>query len=90
MLDPGLLARLTHQLSSFRAWIAGADPLDVAWRPENGKWSALLNLAHVGRHHEVMRERLERVLREESPTFPRYTGSDSTRCSRGWGSGARP
>jgi hypothetical protein len=73
MLDPGLLARLTNQLSSFRAWIADADPRDVAWRPESGKWSALLNLAHVGRHHEVMRERLERVLREESPTFPRYT-----------------
>jgi hypothetical protein len=77
MLDPALTARLAHQLACFqKAWLAEADPLDLAWRPPTGKWSALSNLAHIGRHHEIMRERLERVLAEDTPTFPRYTEAD--------------
>lgn len=76
MLDPPLAARLAHQLASFRTWIASADPRDLAWTPPSGKWSALRNLAHVGRHHEIMRERLDRVLAEDHPTFPRYRETD--------------
>jgi hypothetical protein len=76
MLDPTLAARLAHQLPSFLAWIAGTDARDLAWTPPSGKWSALLNLAHVGRHHEIMRERLERVLDEDGPAFPRYREAD--------------
>lgn len=72
MLEPALHARLAHQLPSFLAGIADADPRDLAWRPPSGKWSALLNLAHVGRHHEVMRERLDRILAEDTPTLARY------------------
>ena len=77
MLDASVSSRLTHQLSAFRAaWLADADPRDLAWRPPTGQWSALLNLAHVGRHHEVMRARLDRMSVEENPTFPRYTERD--------------
>jgi hypothetical protein len=72
VLDPALHARLAHQLSSFSAWIAAADPRDLAWTPPSGKWSALLNLAHVARHHEVMRERLDRILAGDNPTLARY------------------
>jgi hypothetical protein len=79
MLDPALHSRLASQLASFRRWIAAEDPRDLAWAPPSGKWSALLNLAHVGRHHEVMRERLDRVLAEDNPTFPRYTEADDPR-----------
>lgn len=80
MLDTALSSRLTHQLASFLAWIASADPRDLAWTPPSGKWSALLNLAHIGRHHEVMRERLDRVLAEDNPSFPRYRETDDA----GW------
>ena len=72
MLDAALFTRLTHQLSSFRAWVADADPRDLEWTPPSGKWSARLNLAHVGRHHEVTLDRVTRVLREDAPVFPRY------------------
>ena len=72
MLDPAQSARLTHQLPSFRKWIAGADPRDFVWTPPSGKWSALSNLAHVARHHEVTRDRIARVQIEEGPVFPRY------------------
>ncbi|MET0554119.1 MAG: DinB family protein [Vicinamibacteria bacterium] len=79
MLDPGLTARLAHQLASFRTFAAEADPRDLAWAPPSGQWSALLNLAHVGRHHEVMLERLERVLIEDAPAFPAYRETEDAR-----------
>lgn len=82
MLDAALNARLTHQLSSFRAWVADADPRDLAWAPPSGKWSALLNLAHVGRHHEVTQDRIARVLREDSPVFPRYDEAEDPAWAR--------
>ena len=47
--------------------------------PPSGQWSALLNLAHVGRHHEVMLERLERVLAEDAPAFPPYRETEDAR-----------
>jgi DinB family protein len=80
MLDPGLTARLAHQLASFRTRVADADPRDLASLPPTGKWSALQNLAHVGRHHEIMLERLQRVLAEDAPTFPPYRETDDA----GW------
>src|SRR5689334_21933112 len=80
MLDPGLLARLAHQLASFRSRVADADPRDLATAPPSGKWSALQNLAHLGRHHEIMLERLERVLVEDAPAFPPYRETDDA----GW------
>jgi hypothetical protein len=80
MLDPGLTARLAHQLASFRSLVADADPADLACVPPSGQWSALLNLAHVGRHHEIMLERLERVLAEDAPAFAPYREAED----RGW------
>jgi hypothetical protein len=79
MLDPGLTARLAHQLASFRTLVADADPRDLSCVPSSGQWSALLNLAHVGRHHEVMLERLERVLAEDAPAFPPYRETEDAR-----------
>jgi hypothetical protein len=82
VIEPALHARLSHQLSSFRSWIANADARDVAWIPPSGKWSALLNLAHVARHHEVTQERLARVQLEDNPTFPRYDEADDPAWAR--------
>jgi hypothetical protein len=80
MLDPGLIARLAHQLASFRARFADADPADLSRAPAPGTWSALQNLAHVGRHHEIMLERLARVLAEDAPAFPPYRDAEDA----GW------
>jgi hypothetical protein len=89
VLDAALYARLTHQLPSFRAWIADADPRDLGWTPPSGKWSALLNLAHVGRHHEVTLDRITRVLAEEAPVFPRYDEAEDPAWER-WKALAAP
>ena len=42
----------------------------------SGKWSALDNLAHLGRYHEVFAERLARILAEDAPEFSRYRADD--------------
>jgi hypothetical protein len=42
----------------------------------SGKWSAIDNLAHLGRYHQVFAERLSRMLAEESPEFVRYRADD--------------
>src|SRR5262249_16832805 len=44
-----------------------------------GKWSALENLAHLGRYHEVFLERLEQMLGERVPTFARYRAEEDPR-----------
>ena len=41
-----------------------------------GKWSAIDNLAHLGRYHEVFAERLSRIIAEEAPEFARYRADD--------------
>ena len=43
-------------------------------KPEETKWSARENLAHLARYQVVFLERLETILREEAPSFPRYRG----------------
>ncbi len=80
MLDPGLTARLAHQIASFRARVGDAEPGDLSRAPAPGRWSALQNLAHVGRHHEIMRDRLARVLAEDAPVFPPYREAEDA----GW------
>jgi DinB family protein len=69
-------ARLRTQLDSLEAILAGATAEDLWRRPPSGKWSALENLAHLARHHEVFLERVRRVLAEDRPAFPRYRAEE--------------
>jgi uncharacterized damage-inducible protein DinB len=41
-----------------------------------GKWSAHDQLAHLARYHQVFLQRIERILAEQSPEFPRYRAED--------------
>lgn len=38
----------------------------------DGKWSIHENLAHLVRHHQVMLERINRILTNENPLLDRY------------------
>ncbi len=42
----------------------------------SGGWSALQELAHLGRYQEVFSERLERILTEDEPDLGRYRADD--------------
>lgn len=41
-----------------------------------GKWSAHEQLAHLARYHQVFLQRIDRMLTEQAPEFPRYRAED--------------
>jgi len=47
-------------------------PEDFERKPKEESWSARENLAHLARYEAVFLERLETILREDGPVFPRY------------------
>ncbi len=78
-LAEGLLARLRSQLDALPAVLGDASEERLRRRPASGAWSAHENLAHLARHHEVMLERIERMLREDRPALPRYRAEEDPR-----------
>jgi len=50
--------------------------------PVSGKWSAHEHLAHLARYHEVFLERMDRVLKENSPAFTRYRAEEDPQWER--------
>lgn len=44
--------------------------------PVPGKWSAHEQLAHLARYHQVFLPRIDRMLTEQAPEFPRYRAED--------------
>lgn len=74
--DESQLVRLEAQFSSVELLFAGVTPERIARRPASGKWSALENLAHIARYHEIFLERLHRMLTEQSPNFTRYRAEE--------------
>ena len=76
MLAEPLRLRLDHQLEALALVLRGASPADLNWRPAEGRWSARENLAHLARHQDVLRQRLERILAEDRPPLPRYRAEE--------------
>ena len=68
--------RLANQLHALRLILIDASPELLKWRPASGKWSAHENLAHVARYHQIMLDRLTRLLEEDRPSFARYRADD--------------
>ena len=65
--------RLANQLHALRLILTDASPELLKRRPASGKWSAHENLAHLARYHQVMLDRLARLLAEDRPSFARYS-----------------
>ena len=45
-------------------------------KPISGKWSAHEQLAHLARYHQIFLQRIDRILTEDMPEFPRYRAED--------------
>jgi hypothetical protein len=75
-LGESTAARLRLQLDALSAILSGVPPDALTRRPAAGEWSALENLAHVARHHEVLVSRVGRILREAAPDLGRYRAED--------------
>jgi hypothetical protein len=71
-----LAARLATQIGALSFALGAADEQRLHRRTPTGQWSAHENAAHVARHHEVMLERLARMLAEERPELGRYRAEE--------------
>jgi hypothetical protein len=66
------LIRLEKQLESLDVVLRGASAALLEVRSPSGEWSARENLAHLARHAKVFLDRLERVLRGDTPDLGTY------------------
>ncbi len=82
MLTDPTRVRLRTQLEALDVVLAGVPDERLSRRPPSGKWSALENLAHLGRHHEVMLARLERIAADDAPRLDRYRAEDDPEWPR--------
>src|SRR5262245_38906422 len=76
MVSQSLWNRLSFQLDAVATVLADAPEKAIVASGEGGAWSAHDPLAHLGRMHEVLLERLRRLLRENAPHFPDYRPED--------------
>lgn len=67
------LQRCETQLRDFLdEALRGASVEAISEPRVEGKWSALENLAHLARYHEIFLERVEKILKQKNPTFSIY------------------
>ncbi len=77
--DSARLQRCETQLQDFLAEAlrgVSIDTLSVVKTP--GKWSAHENLAHLARYHQIFLQRIDLMLAETAPAFPRYRAEEDT------------
>jgi uncharacterized damage-inducible protein DinB len=71
------LQRCETQLQDFLAEaLRGVGPDSLAGKAVPGKWSAHEQLAHLARYHQIFLQRIERILSEHAPEFPRYRAEE--------------
>jgi DinB superfamily len=70
-----IVSRLRAQLQDIDWILDGASEERLSRTPDPPAWSARENLAHLARHHEVMLDRIERILREDRPAIARYNAA---------------
>jgi DinB superfamily len=75
-------SRLETQLQALPAILGEATGDELDRRSPTGQWSARENLAHLARHHEVMLERLTRILAEDAPQLRSYRAEDDPEWPR--------
>jgi uncharacterized damage-inducible protein DinB len=79
------LQRCETQLQDFLAEALRGASLDtLARRAVADKWSARENLAHLARYHEIFLQRIDRILTEKSPAFPRYRAEEDPEWQSWW------
>jgi uncharacterized damage-inducible protein DinB len=71
------LQRCETQLQDFLAVALSGISLDtLRASPVSDKWSAHEQLAHLARYHQIFLQRIDRILAEQAPEFPRYRAED--------------
>jgi hypothetical protein len=71
------LQRCETQLQDFLAiTLSGVSAETLNAKSVPGKWSPHEQLAHLARYHQVFLQRIDRILAEQAPEFPRYRAED--------------
>jgi hypothetical protein len=71
------LQRCETQLQDFLAIaLTGVAVESLSANVVPGKWSAHEQLAHLARYHQIFLQRIDRILTEQAPEFPRYRAED--------------
>ena len=71
------LQRCETQLQDFlAAALSGVSIETLSRNVVPGKWSAHEQLAHLARYHQIFLQRIDRILSEPAPEFPRYRAED--------------
>lgn len=70
------LERLDEQQQSLLRLLGEPDLRNLDWRPAADVWSAREHLAHLGRYHEIFRQRLATMRSEDAPALGRYRAPD--------------
>ena len=71
------LQRCETQLQDFLAVTLSGVPVETLGKNvAPGKWSAHEQLAHLARYHQIFLQRIDRILTEQAPEFPRYRAED--------------
>src|SRR5262249_20410660 len=77
------LQRCESQLRGFLDEVLhGVHVETILQPPDSGKWSANENLAHLARYQQIFLERVDRILKEKSPSFPRYRAEEDPHWER--------
>ena len=71
------LQRCETQLQDFLAVsLSGVSLETLSANVVPGKWSAHQQIAHLARYHQIFLQRIERILTEQAPEFPRYRAEE--------------
>src|SRR5262245_12014254 len=77
------LHRCETQLQDFLGEVLrGVPPEALSRRAIPEKWSAMENLAHLARYHQVFLERIEQILTEPAPSFRGYRAENDPEWPR--------
>lgn len=68
--------RLSTQHLVLEQLLQGASDKQLRQPIESGKWSVHEQVAHLGRYQDVFSERVEIILDESQPSFPRYVADN--------------
>jgi len=71
-LSTSITTRLEYQHKSLLDIIEGLSDEEIRWQIIPGKWSIFENIVHLATYQRAFIKRVDQILGEEKPQFPRY------------------
>ena len=71
-LSTSITTRLEYQHKSLLDIIEGLSDEQIRWQIIPGKWSVFENIVHLATYQHAFIKRLDQILEQEKPQFPRY------------------